>query len=300
MVGPLMVALGLVAAGFGTGTWDVAMNVEAAAVEQRLGRSVMSRFHAAFSVGTVAGALVGAGMNALEISVTIHLLVVMAIVATVVPWGTRSFLPSTGQEQAGDDTARSPFAAWKEPRTLLIGLFVLTMAFTEGTGNDWLGVAAIDGYGASDTLGGLAYVLFVASMTVGRWFGPGVLDRHGRVLVLRVGAACSLVGLAIVVFGPSLITAMVGTVLWGLGVALGFPVGMSAAADDERHAAGRVSVVATIGYVAFLAGPALVGLIGNHVGVLRALTVTGGMLAVGLLLAGVTRPLVVEHSDPPS
>jgi predicted MFS family arabinose efflux permease len=300
MVGAPMVAAGLVAAGFGTGTWDVAMNVEAAAVEQRLGRSVMSRFHAAFSVGTVAGAAIGAGMNALDVSVTIHLLVVMAVVAVVVPWGARSFLPSTGQEQAGDATNRSPFAAWKEPRTLLIGLFVLTMAFTEGTGNDWLGVAAIDGYGASDTVGGLAYVLFVASMTVGRWFGPGVLDRHGRVLVLRAGAACSLVGLAIVVFGPSLITAMVGTVLWGLGVALGFPVGMSAAADDERHAAGRVSVVATIGYVAFLAGPALVGLIGNHVGVLRALTVTGGMLAVGLLLAGVTRPLVVEHSDPPA
>lgn len=295
MVGAPMVAIGLIAAGFGTGTWDVAMNVEAAAVEQRLGRSVMSRFHAAFSVGTVAGALVGAGMNALDVSVTIHLLVVMAVVATAVPWGTRSFLPSTGQEQAGDETAHSPFAAWKEPRTLLIGLFVLTMAFTEGTGNDWLGVAAIDGYGASDTLGGLAYVLFVASMTLGRWFGPGLLDRHGRVLVLRAGAACSLVGLAIVVFGPSLATAMVGTVLWGVGVALGFPVGMSAAADDERHAAGRVSVVATIGYVAFLAGPALVGLIGNHTGVLRALTVTGGMLVVGLLLAGVTRPLVVEQ-----
>jgi predicted MFS family arabinose efflux permease len=297
MVGAPMVAISLVAAGFGTGTWDVAMNVEAAAVEQHQGRSIMSRFHAAFSVGTVAGALVGAVMNALEVSVTAHLLVVMAVVGTMVPLATRKFLPSTGQEDRHDSESESPFAAWKEPRTLLIGLFVLTMAFTEGTGNDWLGVAAIDGYGASDTLGGLAYVLFVASMTVGRWFGPGVLDRHGRVVTLRASAACSLVGLAIVVFGPNLATAMAGTVLWGAGVSLGFPVGMSAAADDPRRSAGRVSVVATIGYVAFLAGPALVGLIGNHVGVLRALTVTGGMLLVGIVLAGVTRPLVVDATD---
>jgi predicted MFS family arabinose efflux permease len=294
LVGVPMVAVALIVAGFGTGTWDVAMNVEAAAVEQHLGRSIMSRFHAAFSVGTVVGAAVGAAMNALHVSVTLHLLVATAIVGTMVPLATRSFLPSTGQEHGHGEQTRSPFAAWKEPRTVLIGLFVLTMAFTEGTGNDWLGVAAIDGYGASDALGGLAYVLFVASMTVGRWFGPGVLDRHGRVVVLRFGAAVSLVGLLIVVFGPNLATAMAGTILWGVGVALGFPVGMSAAADDPRQAAGRVSVVATIGYVAFLAGPALVGLIGNHTGVLRALTVTAGMLGLGILLAGATRPLVVD------
>jgi predicted MFS family arabinose efflux permease len=298
-VGAPMVAIGLMVAGFGTGAWDVAMNVEAAAVEQGLGRSIMSRFHAGFSVGTVFGAAIGAGMNALHVSVTIHLLVVAALVATLVLSSTGAFLPASEPEHHDDASSpkRSPLAAWKEPRTLLIGFFVLTMAFTEGTGNDWLGVAAIDGYGASAALGSMAYVLFVASMTVGRWFGPGILDRHGRVLVLRAGAACSLVGLLVVVFGPSLWTAMVGTILWGLGVSLGFPVGMSAAADDPRHSAGRVSVVATIGYVAFLAGPALVGFIGNHVGVLRALTVTGGLLCVGLVLAGACRPLVVDPTD---
>jgi len=71
---------------------------------------------------------------------------------------------------------------------------------------------------------------------------------------------------------------------------------MSAAADQPRYAPGRVSVVATIGYVAFLAGPPLIGLIGNHVGVLRALTVTAGVLAVGLLVVGATRPLVDDDS----
>ena len=66
---------------------------------------------------------------------------------------------------------------------------------------------------------------------------------------------------------------------------------MSAAADDPAHAAGRVSVVASIGYVAFLAGPPLIGLLGDHVGVLRSLTIAAGLMAVGLLVAGACRPL---------
>ena len=173
----------------------------------------------------------------------------------------------------------------------MIGLFVLTMAFAEGTANDWLGVAAIDGYGASDAVGSMAYVVFVAGMTVCRWFGPGLIDRFGRVVAMRASAACAMTGLLIVVFGPNLATAAVGAVLWGLGAALGFPTGMSAAGDEPEYAAARVSVVATIGYCAFLAGPALIGLVGNHVGVLRALTVTAGLLGVGVLVAGSTRPL---------
>jgi len=283
--------IGLVLMGFGNGAWDVAMNVEAAAVEQKLKHSIMSRFHAGWSLGTVIGALLGAAMNALHVSVTVNLLIVALLLAVAMPLSTRGFLPA-GTE-APDEPGKNihPLKAWIEPRTLLIGLFVLTMAFAEGTATDWIGVATIDGYGATAALGSLAYGVFVASMTIGRWFGTQILDRFGRVAVLRACAASALTGLLIVVFGPNLVTAMVGTVLWGLGTALGFPVGMSAAADQRRYAAGRVSVVATIGYVAFLAGPPLVGLIGNQVGVLRALSVTAGLLAIGLLVAGTTRPI---------
>ena len=221
-----------------------------------LRRSIMSRFHAGFSVGTVAGALSGAGANAIDLSVTVHLVAVAALLAIVVPLAAQRFLVAVDDLHHGEH--HGPLIAWRERRTVLVGLFVLTMAFTEGTGNDWLGVAAIDGYGASDATGSLAYVVFVVSMTTGRWFGPHVLDRHGRVAVLRASALTSLAGLLIVVFGPDLWSALIGTVLWGLGAALGFPVGMSAAADDPRRAAARVSVVSTIGYVAFLAGPALI------------------------------------------
>jgi predicted MFS family arabinose efflux permease len=293
-VGVAVVLVGLFALGIGNGTWDVAMNVEGSAVERELGRAIMPRFHAGFSVGTVAGALGGAAMVALGVSATVHLVAVAAIVAVAGPLSVRDFLPDVA-EPAEDGERRSPLKAWTEPRTLLIGVFVFAAAFTEGTGNDWLGVAMIDGYGAAAALGALTFAIFLAAMTLGRWFGPGLIDRHGRVRTVRIFAALALVGLALVVWGSTLPVAMAGAALWGVGTALGFPVGMSAAGDDPAHAPARVSVVATIGYIAFLAGPPLIGFLGEHTGTLRALTVTGGLVALGLLISGVLRPL---GSDP--
>ena len=289
---PTMVGLFLF--GFGNGSWDVAMNVEGAAVEQRLGTAVMPRFHAGWSVGSVTGALGGAAMVALGVPVTVHLLAAAVLIAVVVPLSVRRFLPAA--EPAAERTAdeaerRSPLVAWRESRTLLIGVFVLCMAFTEGTGNDWLAVAVIDGYAAPPVAGPLTFAVFLAAMTTGRWFGPQILDRFGRVPALRVSALVALVGLVLVVFGRALPLAVLGSVLWGLGAALGFPVGMSAAADDPQRSAARVSVVASIGYTAFLAGPPLIGFLGDHVGVLKALTVTAGLLALATVIAGTTAPL---------
>ncbi|SDT13341.1 Cyanate permease [Friedmanniella luteola] len=302
--GVLPVVLGLFLIGFGNGTWDVAMNVEGAAVEQRLGQAIMPRFHAGFSVGTVVGALGGAAMVALDVPVTVHLVAAALVVGLTVPLGTRRFLPvetrTPDADRDGADRARHPLAAWTEPRTLLVGVFVLCMAFTEGTGNDWLAVAVLDGYGAPPVAGPLVFAAFLAAMTAGRWFGPGLIDRFGRVATVRTSALVALVGLLLVVFGGVLPLAAVGAVLWGLGTALGFPVGMSAAADDPRRAAGRVSVVASIGYTAFLAGPPLIGFLGDHVGVLRALTVTAALLGLAALLAGTVRPLAPDDARPPS
>ena len=300
--GTLPVVVGLFLIGFGNGTWDVAMNVEGAAVEQRLGQSIMPRFHAGFSVGTVVGALGGAAMVALGVSVTAHLIVAAVLVGICVPVATRRFLPvkaparSVGGMPA--ERPRNPLLAWKEPRTLLIGVFVLCMAFTEGTGNDWLALAVLDGYGTAPVVGPLIFAAFLAAMTIGRWFGPQLIDRFGRVATVRGSALVALVGLLLVVFGGWLPLAAFGAVLWGLGTALGFPVGMSAAADDPRHSAARVSVVASIGYTAFLAGPPLIGFLGDHVGVLRALTVTAALLGLAALIAGTTKPMLPDSSSP--
>jgi MFS family permease len=284
------VVVGLFLLGVGNGTWDVAMNVEGTVVEQRLGRAILPRFHAGFSVGTVAGALLGAAMIAAEVSVTVHLLLVAIVIGIGGPWAVRGFLTVSAPAHPDHRPSRHPLEAWIEPRTLVLGLFVFCMAFIEGTGVDWLGVAVIDGYDASPAVGSLTLGFFLAAMTAGRWFGPALLDRFGRVRSVRASAFVACAGALLVVFAPSLAVAMAGAVLWGLGSALGFPVGMSAAADDSRFAAGRVGVVTSIGYVAFLAGPPFVGLLGNAFGTLHSLIAVAGLAAAGLLLSRVLRP----------
>jgi MFS family permease len=299
------VAAGLFLFGFSSGTWDVAMNVQGAAVEQGLRRAIMSRFHAGWSIGTVAGAGIGAAMVALGVPVTAHLVAAALAVAAVVPIAARRFLPHARAAARRDGTARrSPLAAWTEPRTLLIGLFVLCMAFTEGTSNDWLSLAVIGGYHTAAALGTLTFAVFLTAMTTGRWFGPAFIDRYGRVPVLRVCAATALAGLILLEAGGALAdggvlaAALAGAVLMGLGTSLGFPTGISAAADDPRYAPGRVSTAASIGYLAFLAGPPAIGFLADHVGVLRGLSVTGALLTVAFILCPVTAPISPSAPGP--
>jgi fucose permease len=287
-------AVGLFALGYGSGSCDVAMNVEAAAVERRLGRTVMPRFHAAWSLGTVAGGGLGAAGAHAGLPIVVHLGTVAAVVLAGTVIAARFFLPAPA-DGAADDRAEAGagrgsgvLAAWREPRTLLIGLFVLVMAFTEGTANDWVAVAFVDGHAFSEAAGAAVFGLFVGAMTVGRMVGTVALDRWGRVPVLTATIGLAAIGVAAAVFGPGP-AALVGVAIWGLGASLGFPVGMSAAADEEDRAPARVSVVAMIGYTAFLGGPPLVGLLGDRIGTLKALLIVPVLLLAALALVPATR-----------
>jgi MFS family permease len=115
-----------------------------------------------------------------------------------------------------------------------------------------------------------------------------------RALAITAGA-----GTVLFVFAPTTPLAFVGTLLWGLGISLGFPVGMSAAADQPELAAGRVSVIASIGYCAFLAAPPAIGFLGEQVTVLRALTAVAVLLALGALLSGAVAPPQARNGEGP-
>lgn len=318
-------AVGMLLFGLGSATWNVASNVEGAALEGAMGRSIMPLMHAFFSIGTVTGAVVGSLATAGGVPVVWHVggmaLAMGLLVALALPrfQGERrasatapeanpvsSQMPIiTGTLQRldldSDGRAREPAAvaadpsygvgdAWRDRRTILVGVFVLGMALTEGAANDWVALAITDGYDAPAHLGAIGYGIFVAAMTTGRLSGTWLIDRFGRLPVLRTACALALVGLGVFVFSPSLPVGMVSLFLWGLGASLGFPVGMSAAADDPRRAAAGVSVVSTIGYGAFLGGPPLLGLLGELVGVRQALALVMLFVVVSLLLVSNLRP----------
>lgn len=315
IVSVLLVAIGLAVFGIGIALWDVGQNIEGADVEHRLGRTIMPQFHAGFSGGAFLGAIVGAGLSALGVPLPLHLAAIMAAVVVVMVLVPRHFLPLTAHGPAPADTVRAEAGsagaasltaddgvspaprkerggargAWTDPRTLLIGVVVLGATLTEGAGNDWIAKGSVDGLGTSQAAGAALFALFVGAMTLARWFGGRVIDRMGRVVALRLSMVSALIGLAVYSLAGSYWLAAVGALLWGLGAALAFPMGMSAASDDPRHAAARVSVVATIGYIAFLAGPPFLGFLGDHVGLRAALLAILVPIAVALVLAGATR-----------
>jgi len=333
---PLVVAAGLVVLGLGTASWNTASNVEGAALERALDRHIMPHLHGAFSLGTVAAAGFGAWAAAVHMPVFWHFLisgfVVTASVVTAGFWfrsektaqaatsyrprETDTFRdPSTGplpvitpapSGQDGDkaaaplDNKRLVALAWRDRRTLLIGVLVLGLALAEGAAGDWVALALADGHGQSDAAGAVGYGVFVTFMTIGRFTGTVILDRFGRVLVMRWCSATAVVGLALFVFSPVPWLAFVALAVWGLGASLGFPVGMSAAADDPVHAAARVSVVSTIGYGAFLCGPPLLGLLAEHFGILHSLLAPLVLLVVSFFLAplaGRQKATSVESAD---
>ncbi|WP_210480925.1 MFS transporter [Naasia sp. SYSU D00948] len=273
---------------------DVAQNVEGGSAERAIGRSMLPLFHAGFSLGSVAGAGVSALVVYAGVPVWSHLAVVAAVVVVAVAIATRPLLGDRLAPGGDSGESRRPalserMKVWRDPATLLLGLVALGMAFAEGSANDWLALAMVDERGQSAATGALLLGLFTAAMTAGRVAGGPVVDRLGRVLVLRASAATALAGLLLVIFVEQPVVLVLGIVLWGLGSALGFPVAVSAASDNAETAASRVSAVSVIAYSAFLIGPPLLGVLGENVGLLRALLVVAALIVVAGIVAPAAR-----------
>ncbi len=300
-----VVLVGMVLFGFGNGCLDVMMNVEATAIEQQMGRTVLPVFHAFFSFGTVIGAGVGALAGWLHLTVAVHagimglLLAAIAVFCfTQVPVRAEALDPAPAEKPGWRERMHVALEAWREPRTYLIGVVMLGMAFAEGGANDWIALGTEQGHGFGVGSGAVALAVFSVGMTVVRLFGGPLVDRFGRVVVLRVLALSAAAGVLLFILAPNLPLMLVGAALWGVGASLGFPIGMSAAADDPAKAAARVSAAATIGYVAFLGGPPVLGFISEHIGLLNTLYILMALIVASGLFSGAVRPLPADEKTP--
>lgn len=273
--------------GLGTASWNVASNVQGAAMERALGKSVMPALHGFFSIGTVIGAGIGALAAAQGVPLQYHYGVIGLLIIATVLYSSKYF---------GEDFSRTPRTsngpslrrAWTEPQTVLLGVLVLGMALAEGAAGDWVALALADGYQTSEATGAIGYGIFVTAMTLTRLLSGDLILRLGRVIMIRASAISAFIGVLLFAFGQSLPLAFVALAVWGMGVALTFPLAMSAASDDPLHAATRVTVVSTIGYGAFLGGPPLLGLLAQAIGLLPALGSISLLIVVAFLLSSNT------------
>ena len=297
---------------------DVAANVSGAEAERAVGRPRMPIFHGCYSLGAVATMGIGAAAEAAHIAAPVHVSVVIVLAAIAgliaLRWIPRdhavgAVLAAAPPEAPGSvitgpiptlpraASAAAPaagkplreYSPWRDPRIYLVGLIALSMSLAEGTGSDWISLALVDGRGFSNSLATLGVGVFFAAMVTTRFAGTFLLERFGRVTMIRASAALCALGLAALILIPVPWVAVLGIAMWGGGCALGFPVGISAAADDPATAVRSVAAVSMIAYGAFLVGPPMIGFLGEHFGLLPAFWPVAVCALACVAIAGATR-----------
>ena len=269
--------------GFGAGMTDVAINVDGSSIEQRLGRSAMPKMHAAFSIG----ALSGAGLGTLATAINFDIILQLALIITaayVVPMTQISHLPKDNGIHTEEEKAGKAGPLFSKV-VVFLGLGIFGMTLAEGASNDWLTIGLVDDYKADPTSAGIAYAILIASMTIVRFFGGPLTDRFGKALTLRATGIIGILGLVLLITKINIPFAWFGAFLWGVGVALAFPLFLSAA-GEQPNPARTVATVSAFGYTSFLVGPPLLGFVGQAIGVVNMYWIILLFIGLSVVVAG--------------
>ena len=290
-----LLAVAFMVTGAGIGLLDVLINVAGSAIERAAGRTLMPGMHAAWSVGVAAGAGIGAACAALGITPAEQFTAEAVLIAAAafaslpgIPAGRGE--PAAGAAPGRGEKLRRWLRSWLDWRLLLIGVVMLGCELGEGSANSWLSLAMRSDHGQSATVAALFLAAFAAAEALTRIFGGPVVDRLGRVATIRVTTALGMIGMAVFILAGNTWLVLAGVLLWAVGVSMGFPLGMSAAAESGPEPAARVSVVASVGYFANLAGPPAIGLLAQSAGLLGALWLIVALFGAAFAVAGSFRP----------
>ena len=253
----------LLAWGTSIGVLDVVMNAQAVTVERAWGRSLMSGFHATFSLGALAGTGIGGAASVLGIGVGVQLLGLGATLLALVLATSLWMLP----DRLTGDGERPPLLVRPHGPLVAVTVAAFAVLLCEGAAADWSAVYLRDDLGSSAALAGAAFAAFSATMTAGRLIGDRVLNRWPRRVVVRAFAGAAGIG-----FGAGLtvaelagdgtlavVAAVSGFAVLGAGISLTFPALLAEAASVAPRPAEGIGAVATGGYLGFLVGPPMIG-----------------------------------------
>lgn len=280
---PIVFAIGNFFGGIGAGITDVSINVDGSAIEQRLGRAAMPKMHAAFSIGT----LLGAGLGTLAIQANLSIAVQIGLLTTfsyLVTVFVGRYLPADNGLHSEEEKAGGEGPVFSKI-VVLLGLGIFGMTLAEGASNDWLAIGLVDDYNADPTSAGIGFAILVASMTIVRFFGGALTDRLGKALTLRITGVLGVLGMVLLIARISIPLAWVGSFLWGVGVALAFPLFLSAA-GEQPNPARKVATVSAFGYASFLVGPPLLGFVGQAIGVVNMYWIVLVFIVLSIVVAG--------------
>jgi MFS family permease len=263
---PMLLFLALVPAGLVIGCIEIILNLEADRVEHAVGRRIMNRSHAFWSIGFFVTGSVGAIMAGTGLSPSLHLLMVVPIVSLAVVVFLGGFRPAPPRPTTS--SAPPPRLAVPTGSILVLVAFTLSAMLLEGASIDWSAIYMRDVFGAEAYVGGIAVATFSFFHAAGRFFADGIVERTSPVLVARVQLYVLLAGCLAVTFAPVWYVALAGFGLMGIGSATMFPLAMSAAAQrNDRPASVNVASLAQTSFLVFLVGPPILGFVAEHFGI---------------------------------
>lgn len=282
---PLLV-VALLLYGVAAGSADVAMNAQGVAVEERLGKSIMSGLHGVWSLGALAASGLGALAAQAHLDARIHFTVVAAGLLVLGTTAGRWLLDT----RPNPDVEDPPTFALPSKAVLVIGLVGFCGIFGEGASADWAAVYLRDITHTGAGIAATAYTGFALAMTAGRLVGDAVVRRIGHVWTVRWGGILGTVGGVLVVLARTPVLGILGFALVGIGVSVVIPLAFAAAGRIGPHPAREIAGVATIAYGAGTAAPAVIGWVAQASSLSVSFMVVTVMVAMIAVAAGAFRP----------
>ncbi len=277
---------------------ELGLNVQADAVEKATGSMIMTTSHGFWSVGIMAGSLIGSALAALglearwAIALVSTLVLPLSIVVALA-------LPVYAESRESGEGKRS---AWALPSWALLGIcfFVFGITMTEGAMADWSAIFLRDALGAEAGTMGLGYSVFALMVAAGRFGGDTLKRRFGAVTTARICGVLALTGAAILFVTPNTALALIGFGVIGLGVSVGFPLAVTAAAGlTDRAASANVAILSFVALLGFLVGPPVIGFVAEHADIRLGVACVVPALLVSLMLTGrlaTKKPAKTNHN----
>ena len=282
---PTVLFLALMLVGSSMSFVELGLNVQADAVEKATGSIIMTTSHGFWSVGIMTGSLIGSGLAALGVAAH-WAIALVAIVVLPVAIVSALALPRLADATATGQAQRSP---WALPSWALLGIccFVFGITMTEGAMADWSAIFLRDALGADAGTVGLGYAVFAFMVAAGRFGGDRLKRRFGAVATARICGSLALVGTGLVFAAPNTALALIGFGTIGLGVSVGFPLAVTAAAGlTDRAASANVAILSFVALLGFLVGPPVIGFVAEHADIRLGIACIAPVLLASLLLTG--------------
>ncbi|WP_322093891.1 MFS transporter [Paraburkholderia bannensis] len=280
---PLLL-LDLAVIGFGLSALDIAMNAEAAVVEQAIGRPIMSSMHGVFSVGGLCGAAIGSALIDWGAPPQLHVVLMGAIGIVALTWALRSYLPATCHSPPAHDMGSSQ--RWRSRRLWALGSLAFIAMLAEGGVYDWVNIFLRDVMHATPALGAAGYGAFAAGMAVGRLSGDAVRKTLGAQRLMLASAVIALVGVSVALWSGLGAISVCGFLFFGLGLANVMPVLFAASANVANiPAAQGLAHVAGLAYFGLLSGPVLIGAVAQRMNLRCGISVIVACTVVLLVCA---------------